>query len=254
MKIFVILLFACTCFIGNSQLYITEYTGEVLFGPENVAPTNVEICNQMIGELEYYQQLSIEMEDELASLEVKKKLSAKERRRKKKLKANVRFINNDLDAAIILMKAWEDHRVLLSSMNDAKCYLLDRDGKEFTKENALFTSASTEDPRQYLDLIVNKLQATKWVKKKADKNCRSANPEDCLVWCLVNTEKVVYDLYGNLIELYLLEDLGLDFNPKINRYYGKSLDSKSNQNYALISNETGQIISMSGLLILDCTD
>lgn len=27
--------------------------------------------------------------------------------------------------------------------------------------------------------------STKWVKKKADKNCLSANPEDCLVWCLV---------------------------------------------------------------------
>ena len=27
--------------------------------------------------------------------------------------------------------------------------------------------------------------STKWVKKKADKNCLSDDPEDCLVWCLV---------------------------------------------------------------------
>ncbi len=27
--------------------------------------------------------------------------------------------------------------------------------------------------------------STKWVKKKADKNCLSADPNDCLVWCLV---------------------------------------------------------------------
>ena len=27
--------------------------------------------------------------------------------------------------------------------------------------------------------------STKWVKRKADKNCLSANPDDCLVWCLV---------------------------------------------------------------------
>ncbi len=26
---------------------------------------------------------------------------------------------------------------------------------------------------------------TKWIKKKADRNCLSADPEDCLVWCLV---------------------------------------------------------------------
>lgn len=29
--------------------------------------------------------------------------------------------------------------------------------------------------------------STKWVKKKADKNCLSADPNDCLVWCLQET-------------------------------------------------------------------
>lgn len=29
--------------------------------------------------------------------------------------------------------------------------------------------------------------ATKWVKKRADQNCLSADPDDCLVWCLVET-------------------------------------------------------------------
>ncbi len=36
--------------------------------------------------------------------------------------------------------------------------------------------------------------ATKWVKKKADANCLSADPDDCLVWCLVEipaTSKLV---------------------------------------------------------------
>ena len=28
-------------------------------------------------------------------------------------------------------------------------------------------------------------KSTEWVKKKADRNCRSADPNDCLVWCLV---------------------------------------------------------------------
>ena len=30
----------------------------------------------------------------------------------------------------------------------------------------------------------------KWVKQKADKNCLSADPEDCLVWCLVDVPAV----------------------------------------------------------------
>ena len=29
--------------------------------------------------------------------------------------------------------------------------------------------------------------STKWVKRKADASCLSANPDDCLVWCLVET-------------------------------------------------------------------
>lgn len=32
--------------------------------------------------------------------------------------------------------------------------------------------------------------STKWVKKKADKNCVSPDPNDCLVWCLVQVPAV----------------------------------------------------------------
>ncbi len=31
---------------------------------------------------------------------------------------------------------------------------------------------------------------TKWVKKKADKKCLSNNPDDCLVWCLIEVPAV----------------------------------------------------------------
>jgi Putative peptidoglycan binding domain len=30
----------------------------------------------------------------------------------------------------------------------------------------------------------------RWEKKRADKNCFSANPDDCLVWCKVNTPAI----------------------------------------------------------------
>ena len=37
--------------------------------------------------------------------------------------------------------------------------------------------------------IITKPAEKDWVKKKADRNCLSADPNDCLVWCLVNTTK-----------------------------------------------------------------
>lgn len=51
----------------------------------------------------------------------------------------------------------------------------------------------------------------KWVKK-ADQNCRSANPDDCLIWCLQTTPArygipvVSRDISGNLVrQVVLLE-------------------------------------------------
>lgn len=39
-------------------------------------------------------------------------------------------------------------------------------------------------------LLIVKEPGRKWVKKKADRNCLSSDPEDCLVWCLVNSVDV----------------------------------------------------------------
>jgi len=35
--------------------------------------------------------------------------------------------------------------------------------------------------------LVLKEPITKWIKKKADRNCLSADPNDCTVWCLVES-------------------------------------------------------------------
>lgn len=33
--------------------------------------------------------------------------------------------------------------------------------------------------------------SSNWVKRKADRNCLSQNPDDCMVWCLVDTPAVM---------------------------------------------------------------
>jgi len=42
-------------------------------------------------------------------------------------------------------------------------------------------------PEEYYKEVKIRPASTKWVKKKADKNCLSADPNDCLVWCLQET-------------------------------------------------------------------
>ena len=49
----------------------------------------------------------------------------------------------------------------------------------------------------------------KWVKKKADRNCLSANPEDCLVWCLVDVPGV-YDTIVEVLDTALVKDFIVD--------------------------------------------
>lgn len=37
--------------------------------------------------------------------------------------------------------------------------------------------------------------STKWVRRKADRNCMSSNPDDCFVWCLIDEDRVVEEVY-----------------------------------------------------------
>ena len=67
----------------------------------------------------------------------------------------------------------------------------------------------------------------KWVKKLADKNCQSADPNDCLVWCLVEEkpeveERMVYNESEEINLAYLQSPN--DFT------YGQSVVKKSTDN------------------------
>lgn len=67
----------------------------------------------------------------------------------------------------------------------AKCIIPDQLG-----ENANFIAVYTGiDTEENANIEVKQFQLTppkkEWVKKKADRNCLSADPNDCLVWCLV---------------------------------------------------------------------
>ncbi len=46
----------------------------------------------------------------------------------------------------------------------------------------------------------------KWEKKKADRNCLSANPEDCLVWCLVTKPAQTITVKNMLLDTTVTND------------------------------------------------
>jgi len=74
---------------------------------------------------------------------------------------------------------------------DGKCYaktLAEDQYDEYFKDYAVYTGDESQEEVdiEFVELVV-KPGSTKWVKKKADRNCLSDDPNDCLVWCLVET-------------------------------------------------------------------
>lgn len=74
----------------------------------------------------------------------------------------------------------------------AKCLMPDQQKSVTIDSIAMFTGKDSSGIMFAERVIQEELKGTKWVKKKADRNCLSADPDDCLVWCLVenNTPEV----------------------------------------------------------------
>lgn len=71
-----------------------------------------------------------------------------------------------------------------------KCYAKCLIETSYLTKKAL--SINPKDPSRYPELcnqeeILIKQPVQHWVKKKADRNCLSVDPNDCLVWCLMDT-------------------------------------------------------------------
>lgn len=68
---------------------------------------------------------------------------------------------------------------------NARCLIPDQVERHY-EEYIAYTGNELEED---VDVVVKKIQTkpatSKWIKKKADKNCLSDDPDDCLVWCLV---------------------------------------------------------------------
>lgn len=67
-----------------------------------------------------------------------------------------------------------------------KCYAkgIQSDKVEVYNDTLGVFTLEAEVPPHMLGEVEFRPASTKWVKKKADKNCQSSDPNDCLVWCL----------------------------------------------------------------------
>jgi hypothetical protein len=66
----------------------------------------------------------------------------------------------------------------------AKCMIIKADIENETMILPVYTGNGVQTANIEVLKIVTKVAGTNWVKKRADRNCLSNNPDDCLVWCL----------------------------------------------------------------------
>jgi len=93
----------------------------------------------------------------------------------------------------------------------AKCLIPDKSEEKLVGEFLVFTGENTNTEGVVYREIITREASTKWEKKKADRNCRSSNPEDCMVWCLVEVPEqsvIFYEVTDTtLVKDYSLEEV-----------------------------------------------
>lgn len=76
----------------------------------------------------------------------------------------------------------------------AKCLMQDQYEEVAIGEYYIYTGDDYEN--ENLNYIVNEQPAsTRWEKRMADRNCLSTDPEDCMVWCLVEVPGIKEEYY-----------------------------------------------------------
>ncbi len=90
---------------------------------------------------------------------------------------------------------------------------------EITTYHIYTGDASTEAVDLEEVEIEIKASKTEWVKKKADRNCLSADPNDCLVWCLV-------EVPAETETITVLKDINQSSNYEIKEIVKKKLIKK----------------------------
>lgn len=205
-----------------------------------IGPDNVDVFHNIQSEyyIENYQLLRenilIEKEDNLEEIQ---SLDKKRFNRKKTLEeitfleATNTLIDTEvekIDRFLKLWSTWEtpiENTSFLKGYQAKNCYQID--GSEFTyfptdyrldtlKQGSQISWHEKVDQMllEYeFELVEVEAAREKWVKKKADRNCLSADPNDCLVWCMVETPAkfdtiVIQEATLGCMEGFLLDQSG----------------------------------------------
>jgi len=188
---------------SNSQIYISELVNnEVIFCPNNmteneiiVASFYIELMNDIKFELE---DMVYSEENVIQELKGKERLKRREKTELKNAIAAKQLAGFEISRIDSIKNLWNDLLIFEKSLVEASDLIKSGKCIEFTTETGTFHSDELKiEIKKYEEGVERKesfpvefeVASTQWVKKKTDKTCLSANPDDCLVWCLTEVSK-----------------------------------------------------------------
>ncbi len=196
----------------NGQIFISEAVdGVYLLGPQSVSPYWEELSTEYISEIGAFrselQSLQTTEENAIATLQANEKLKRRERQQLAAAEERLELLKIELQAIDTLQNDWYNQLVQMESLRQLFDWVNDGHCAELTTTTGIYYSDEIEisllsgtDQTSFEEWFPVDYQAsgTEWVKKKADRNCFSDDPNDCLVWCLVEKKEgiVFIDFQG----------------------------------------------------------
>jgi len=197
------------CLIANlafSQVAELKHLDEIVIGPDNV---NFKFSEQVA----YYEQKYFDLINTLDQIRMDidlelKELNVKRKRNKKQiasLEITYREVVEEMEIIESIVSKWsqqfpteliaETSTIELNDIAKSDCYDLITGSMIYSQSEYVMLMPreriSWEEISKIGQLegeikkVISQPASTKWEKKKANKDCVSADPNDCLVWCLV---------------------------------------------------------------------
>lgn len=190
------------------QYHFLESYNDVIVGPENV---DIIFSEQVNFYVEEYNSMIFQLED-LQNVH-RKKLDKMENRKKKRYREKIQ-IQQEREALVLIemekeiieeyLFLWKEletgnNEIVFGMVyNDSICYNFFSDAGIFSSKNCKIELDSrvtlewkevlpNDDFQEKQRKRIVEYAGKKWIKKRADRNCISKDPKDCMVWCLVET-------------------------------------------------------------------
>ena len=212
--------------IGNSfstmsQIYISDYfDGDIFVGPENVMFVNGQIKEYYVADFKYEINNMKSKLSLIDSLDNIQNISREDKRKLKTLKIEKPRLESEIVFLEHLLLKWEEIEIIEIDVEKKYC-LFDTVNKINKRVEVSLSEMKSYSICEFIESEF-KLPTTKWEKKKANENCLSANPDDCLVWYLVEVGgHEIYDFAGKVLNFELENPtyFNFEFNSNASKFY-----------------------------------